>query len=319
MKPVVRERNGRLLVFDADESISEPLASLDLPGRPDAYCVAPDGNAVVQVGPAEVVCTDITGAVRWGRAFPPVGKTAVARAGCRFSADAALVWIFRPDALLGRGEGDRWLVLSVVDGSVVAEVALPTAGQGGRLLAHPDGVHMLLDVGEGRDGEHVFVGHLEHDAIAVRELPWHDRCLIDLSPGGGEFMTVGYDRSDVAFHAFPDGEVLHGISLDELGDQEAGEEPRISWSGGYVDSTTVAVGIEYGNDQDRDNQNTGYQTTAYQNTAYQDTAYQNTAYHLVGLADDSRLETIDKPVQPLGDGTLITEDDQGRLSRWTLD
>ena len=55
--------------------------------------------------------------------------------------------------MFGRGEGgDRWLVLDAVDGRVVAEALLPTVGQGAHQVVHPDGRHVLLDVGEGQDG-----------------------------------------------------------------------------------------------------------------------------------------------------------------------
>jgi hypothetical protein len=302
---VSRLRDGYLYVVDfADAGGGEvaPCAAFPFGGRPgDDYgaAVSPDAEFAVYATPAEAVRVDADGVVRWRLPFPEHSDRWSAYADCAFSLDGRHVWIYRPDAMLGRGDGDLWLVLNPADGRVVAETALPTRGQGATQIAHPDGEYMLMDVGEGQDGMYLFRGGLDAGKITVYTYPWHDRCLIDVLPHGREFMTVSHDGTDVVFHAFPDGARLREYTRDQFMSQETDgnedETLHIAWGGGYLSSTTAVITLA-GESEDAD---------------WSRHYVVDVETGMVGgeLPDDPEL---------LGDGTWVTEDDQGRLSHWTL-
>jgi hypothetical protein len=126
---------------------------------------------------------------------------------------------------------------------VLAEYMLPTVGQGAQQLPHPDGVHMLLDVGEGQDGVYLFHGRLDGEAISVFEYPWADRCLVDVSPDGTEFMTVGHALEDVVLHSFPDGTELCGFAVDRFPEGAGVGDPHLGWNGGYLDAATAVITV----------------------------------------------------------------------------
>ncbi|WP_394620765.1 hypothetical protein JNUCC0626_17155 [Lentzea sp. JNUCC 0626] len=258
---------------------------------------APEPGPSVEVTPAEVVFRESDGAVRWRHAFAPPTTTSIARGSAVVRGDH--VWVFRPDEMLGRGEGDAWLVLGAADGQVVAEAPLPTVGQGAGHVLHPDGVHVLLDVGEGQDGTCVFLGHLDGTELKVHPYPWPDRVLIGLSPDGSAFMTVDHEQNDAAFHVFPSGERTHTVELDDLprpDDEEIGVV--VGWGGGYLDATRAVVIAEHHTDED-----------------------ETRAFHVLDLTTGAVLGELGVPedvydVELPGDGTWIVRDDTP--SRWTL-
>ena len=256
----------------------------------------------VQVTTTEATYVDADGTVRWRHLFAaPAGKS-IARGDAGFFPDGDHVWIYRPDAMVGRGEGDGWLVLRADDGRLVAEATLPTAGQGATHVPHPDGVHMLLAVGEGQDGSLVFRGRLDGTALDVHAYPWADRVLIGVSPDGAAFMTVDHEQADAAFHTFPAGERTRVVEPDELPRPEVDDEEAevvVGWGGGYLDASTAVVIVEWQTDED-----------------------EGRAFHLVDLSTGAVLGQLDVPeddhdVELPGDGTWITRDEQGRSTRWT--
>ncbi|MFJ2193765.1 hypothetical protein ACIOJE_38415 [Kitasatospora sp. NPDC087861] len=311
--PVSWAAEGTLFAVDFSAATDEPVAprvAFRLGDRPrDAYgaALAPDSGCVVVATQHEALCVDADGTVRWRIPFTQPAHSSIGLANCAFSRDGAHVWIFRPDAMLGRGDGgDRWLVVAAADGRMLAEHALPTVGQGAHQVAHPDGIHMLLDVGEGQDGVFLFHGRLDGDAISVRAYPWDDRCLIDVSPDGREFMTVGHGEEDAVFHAFPDGTELCRFAVDRFltpagpgedgnTDDDEGEEPHIAWSGGYLDASTAVVTVAGETEDD-----------------------EWTIPYVVDLSSGAIRGRLAAEPRLRGDGTWTTVDDQGQLTLWEL-
>ncbi|GLY51575.1 hypothetical protein [Lentzea sp. NBRC 102530] len=263
----------------------------------------PEAGPAVEVTPAEVVLRESGGAVRWRHAFaPPSATTSIARGSGWLSANGEHVWVFRPDEMLGRGEGDGWLVLSASDGQLVAEVPLPTVGQGAGHLPHPDGVRVLLDVGEGQDGTCLFLGRLDGTTLEVHAYPWTDRVASGFSPDGSAFMTVDHDQNDAAFHVFPSGDRTRTVELDDLPPPETDEDVDLvfGWGGGYLDGTRAVVIVEQHTDED-----------------------ETRAFHVLDLTTGAVLGRLAVPedaydIELPGDGTWIVRDEDGRPSRWAL-
>jgi hypothetical protein len=278
----------------------QPVASIDLPlerGRLHGYAAHPGLLGIAYVTETEAVRLGADGRVLWRLELgSPLGQTCIATANCGFSLDGGLVWIYQPDAMMNRGP-DR---IRVVDtsGVVVAEAHLETVGQGAVVYAHLDG-HMIVDVGEGQDGINIFRCQIQGDELAVHAYPWIDRVLIGFSPDGTQFMTVDHGfAEDVAFHAYPGGEVLTTLTMQDFGEQP--EEATMEWSGGYLDPGTAVVTI-IGYDEDAD-------TDWHQ-------------HYLVDIAAGAvRGEwdvesTHPHDIEPLGDGTWLLVRDDGRLER----
>ncbi|MFK0191554.1 hypothetical protein [Kitasatospora sp. NPDC090308] len=168
------------------------------------------------------------------------------RPGCGLSVDGRRLWLYRPDAMAGRGCHDHWTVLDAGTGARLAPVELPTVGHGGEHFAHPDG-EMLLCVGEGQDGIAVFRGTVADGVLRPVPLPWTDRCLIALPPDGSHFLTVDHGQTDFAVHAHPGGEVVRSATVDDFGHDGERWEAVVEWSGGHLDRDTLAV-VLYGED-----------------------------------------------------------------------
>ncbi|MGI5500907.1 hypothetical protein [Lentzea sp. CA-135723] len=254
----------------------------------------PEAGPTVEVTQTEVVCRESDGAVRWRHVFAPPTTSSIARGDAVVRGDH--VWVFRPDEMLGRGEGDAWLVLGAADGRPLAEVPLPTVGQGAGHVLHPDGVHVLLDVGEGQDGTCLFLGRLEGAELEVHAYPWPDRILVGLSPDGGEFMTVDHEQNDAAFHVFPSGDRTRTVEVGDLprpDDEEIGVV--VGWGGGYLDATRAVVIAEHHTDED-----------------------EVRVFHVLDLTTGAVLGELDVPedtydIKLPGDGTWIVRD-----ARWAL-
>ncbi|MBB5804686.1 hypothetical protein F4560_004454 [Saccharothrix ecbatanensis] len=265
--------------------------------------VEPKAEPNVQVTTTEAMYVEPSGTVRWRHLFAAPAEKSIARGSAGFFPDGEHVWVYRPDAMLGRGEGDGWLVLRAADGRLVAEETLPTAGQGAGHVPHPDGVHMLLDVGEGQDGSLLFRGRLDGTALDVHAYPWNDRVLIGFSPDGNAFMTVDHSQADVAFHTFPAGERTYVVDIDRLPQPEVDDEDlevMVGWGGGYLDATTAVVIVEWQSDDE-----------------------EGRAFHLLDLSTGSVLGQLDihednYDIELPGDGSWINRDEHGRPTRWTL-
>ncbi|WP_143115933.1 hypothetical protein [Lentzea xinjiangensis] len=270
----------------APGGISFPVAV-----APREQAVAPDLTSAVYTTDNELLCVDRAGVVRWRRAFGTFQEKARnVQAGCVFSLNGKTVWLFRPDAMgHWNDSNDTWHVLDAATGAVIASADLDTAGHGGHQHVHPGGTDVLLDVGEGQDGSSLFRGRLIGDTLEVAPYSWKNRVLVALAVDGHQFMTVHHEQDDVAFHTYPDGEVVIRVGVADLGYDE---DAWLEWAGGYLDADTAVV-VAGGEDDDEE----------------------RFRHHLIDVRTGAHLGIFDAHTQdaygviPVGSGAWLTFDD----------
>lgn len=206
-----------------------------------ASVVRPDLERAVYATLHDVVCVSRAGEVVWASAFEPRSETRYGHEpGVALSRDGRTVWVYRPDAMAGRGGDDQWVVHDADGGSVVARYALRSIGHGATHFVHPRDGSAYLCIGEGQDGAAVARAAIGVDGtVSFERYPWWDRCLIQLSPDGEQFMTVDHGQADVSFHLHPSGDVLITLPVEAFGYDP--EDACIEWSGGYLTPDTAVV------------------------------------------------------------------------------
>ncbi|MFE2481187.1 hypothetical protein [Streptomyces sp. NPDC059389] len=304
---VTRHLDGRIHAYDlACAGFGEltPIAVF----RPRAgdevvsSAVRPDLRGAVYTTLNEVVSLTPAGEAAWTSSFGPHSDTPYGhRPGCVLSPDARTVWVYRPDVMAGRGQSDQWVAYDADSGAVLARHELETSGHGGIHLVHPTDGSVYLDVGEGQDGTVIFrataaAAGAEPEFVTY---PWVDRCLVDIAPGGGQFMTVDHGQNDVAFHHHPSGDVLFTLPVEAFGHDP--EADFVEWAGGYLTPDTAVVTL-------------GGEDEAAQQEWYR--------HHLVDVrtgtvAGELAVEVRRSPYEfaPLGDGTWLTEAPSGHPFR----
>ncbi|MGW4302652.1 hypothetical protein [Streptomyces sp. NPDC004376] len=247
-RPVTRHRDGRIHAYrpTADPGVFgtlDPVAVFRARAGDEVVesAVRHDLERAVYTTPHGVVCLSRTGEPVWAADFEPRSEESHGhRPGCAFSLDGRTVWVYRPDAMTGRGDFDQWVVHDTESGAVLARHELKTVGHGAFHHVHPVDGSVYLDIGEGQDGVVTVRGALGADGVPqFTTYPWSDRCLIDLAPDGEHFMSVEHGQTDVAFHHHPDGTVLRTLSVEDFGHDP--EETFVEWSGGYLTPDTAVV------------------------------------------------------------------------------
>jgi hypothetical protein len=255
-KVITRHRDGWIYAYVMDSGALgalEPVAVFrPLPGDEVLEsAVWPDLERVAYTTLNGVVCLTRAGDVLWASDFEPYSDQLYGhRPGCALSLDGRSVWVYRPDAMAGRGGADQWVVHDADSGTVLARRELETAGHGAFHYVHPMDGSIYLDIGEGQDGSVIFraaAGAEGEPTFAT--YPWSDRCMIDLAPDGQQFMTVDHGQADVAFHRHPSGEVLFTLPVEAFGHDP--EEAFVEWSGGYLTADLAIVTLG-GQDQDEE-------------------------------------------------------------------
>jgi hypothetical protein len=282
-------------------AVTFPVTDATTP-KPDGCAAAPDLSRAVYATPSRVTCIDRAGATLWRLDFPPASSERPnAYNRCDFSLDGTVVWIYRPDGMARNGAGtDKWLAVDAGTGHILAQAQLSSVGHGGEHIAHPDGVHMLLDVGEGQDGTRVYRGWLAGNRIELFEYQWGNRVLVSMNSDGSRLMTVDHDNADAAFHTYPDGTVVARVPIEALGHEPF--DAFIEFAGGYVDDDTAVITVA-GESEDQDEWFERY---------------------LVDPRTGEIRRRLDAPsahqydFEPLGDGSWLSTTDDGRLRRHTL-
>ncbi|MGC5396994.1 hypothetical protein ACPXCP_14755 [Streptomyces sp. DT20] len=245
-KVITRHRDGLIHAYVVGGGVYgtlEPAAVFRPRGGDEvvASVVRQDLERVVYTTLNGVVCLTRAGDLVWASGFEPHSDVRHGHEpGCALSPDGRTVWVYRPDAMAGRGDGDQWVVHDADSGVVVARRELETVGHGAFHHVHPGDGSVYLDIGEGQDGSVILRGTGGADSEPeFVTYPWPDRCLIDLAPSGQQFMTVDHGQADVAFHGHPGGDVLFVLPVEAFGYDP--EESFVEWSGGYLTEDTAVV------------------------------------------------------------------------------
>ena len=277
----------------AAEGPLEPVAVFPVPEDARAHSVTADATRVVYATLHAIVCIDREGTELWRYdLLPAPSGSFVHDPDCAFSSDGAQVWVYRPDAVSDRHPVDRWVVLDACSGEVEAEADLHTAGHGATHFMHPDGDHVLLDVGEGQDGLAIFEGTLTKNGLEVHRHPWDDRCLAGISPDGSTFMTVEHHQADIAFHRHPGGDTILKLTTDAFVSDYAWFE----WTGGFLAPETAVV-VVIVDPLDGPERHHHYLLDV-------------PSGDVLGRFDAQARDSLD--VEALGDGTWLTSDGRGR-------
>jgi outer membrane protein assembly factor BamB len=224
----------------------------DLDGEVESQATAPGGEQTVYATGDLLVSVDRAGTRQWRYEFGPRAEPmGNSRTGCAYAGDGSAVWLYRPDVYAGRGEADRWIALDAATGAVLGEAALPVpgGGQGALHHPHPDGVHMLLDVGCGQDGTYTFLGRIDRGRMDCSPWPgaetpaFGDMSVTDLSADGGRVLAVGFDDGAVSVLDFPSGSVVWRLALADFGfDLEADRlETAFLWDARFLDERTALI------------------------------------------------------------------------------
>jgi hypothetical protein len=299
--------NGRVCVYDpagSAQGVLDPVMTFPVQSEEEVlgHTASTDLSRAVYTTRNTVACVTDDGNELWRYDLEPLSTEEYGHSpSCEFSFDGALVWVYRPDAMAGRGGVDKWVVLDATSGTVMAHADLGTVGHGASHFRHSDSVHMLLDVGEGQDGSTIFRGAIDGGVLHLFTYPWGDRALIDLAPDGKQFMTVHHEQSDVTFHTYPDGEVSFQLSAEAFG-YEINEwsDAHVEWSSGYLDSETAIVTI-CGESDDEQEWYHHYRV--------------DTCTGEIGPRFDGHCRTSGD-IKPVGDGSWLTTDADGRPVRW---
>lgn len=241
-----RYLDGILHVYQVtvnQERLLEPVATYSIGSHENEliHAVAPDLSRLVYATSHSVICIDQKGDAQWRYELEPRStQYYVRRPDCVFSLDGTWIWVYRPDAINDRGP-DTMVILRASTGEMVARAELDSVGEGGQLALHRDGRHILLGVGEGQDGAKLYLAALSADLNSIKLYcyGWEDRVLIDISPDGSRFMTMDHGRDDVAFHAFPSGDVALRLPTEAFDDED--QEPLVGYTGGFLNSDTAVV------------------------------------------------------------------------------
>ncbi|WP_432068533.1 hypothetical protein [Streptomyces sp. C10-9-1] len=306
-KVITRHRDGQIRAYTTHPGVFGTLepAAVFRPRAGDEVvesAIHPDLERVVYTTLNGVVCRTRAGELVWASDFEPYSDVVHGhRPGCALSSDGRTVWVYRPDAMAGRG-GDRWVVYDADSGAVLTCRELETVGHGAGHHVHPVDGSVYLDVGEGQDGAVVVRGTPGDDGgVEFVTYPWSDRCLIALAPGGEQFMTVDHGQGDVAFHRHPGGDPLFTLSVEAFGYDP--ETTFVEWCGGYLTPDTAIVTLG-GQSEDEEEE-------------------EWFRYHLVdvhtGKAGGEIAVEVTNPyeLEPLGDGSWLTDGPDGHPVRRT--
>lgn len=244
-----RYLRGKIRAYHVSDSVDGPIEraatyKVECSDKRLNHAVAPNLDRAVYTTSHSVVCINQNSDLLWNYDLGPRSiQRYLGHPRCVFSLDGAWVWVYRPDVMADRGP-DMLVVLRADTGQEVARTALDSVGEGANLALHPDGRHILLDVGEGQDGVKLYRAAFTGDDIDLHSYGWDDRCLVDVAPDGQWFMTVDHGQHDIAIHVFLSGEVVLRVPVETFGHEYFGDdEAGMAWNGGFLNADIAVVTI----------------------------------------------------------------------------
>ncbi|WP_125778445.1 hypothetical protein [Antribacter gilvus] len=274
-----------------------------------SFAAFPDLSRLVCASPDSVVCVDASGVVVWEHDLGVRRTEGLARTSVAVPADGTVVWVYAADALAGRGESDRWLVLAPATGDLLAQKALDCEGHDADHLHHPDG-GLLLSVGMGQDGTAVFHGRYDDGTLSVTDLSadgvW-DTIPCAISPDGNLMVSTAQSCQDNGkVHRFPDGDVIATLTLETLYPGGDPEELVVEYGcAGFLDQQTLIVTVV---DENWDEENPGAPSEIRR------VLVDLTTGERIGHLPPDQAGNDPDDFRPLGDGTWLAACD-GRTRR----
>jgi hypothetical protein len=325
---VVIRRDDELLAYDLGRVTAgdgAPAARFPAPwprGAGGIDAVSPTLDLAVFSGQHALRAVDAAGALRWEvrhacwapsclshhdsyqeyadsseHRYPDSGS-------CWISADGATIWAHvrtpLPDDIASELD-EEWLVLDAADGRVLGRASTDTAAAGSHHVPHPDPSQMGLSVGEGQDGVPLLWGRWDGTRLTVTRIGDDDRCLVDVSPCGTQFLTITHWGQEPAIHRLPDGAVTHEVTTDPQPQRPPDAEEELFWGYqcGFVNEHTVIASTSESQEQSRH--------------WLIDTARGNI------LGQVQYPEPVSEDPMALGDGTWLTcSEDPFQLLLWSL-
>jgi hypothetical protein len=197
---------GELLVVDAQ---LEPLWRLSVPaGWHGTHAVADDLSLVALSLRDHVLVLDHSGhrVARFGH--HPWGNSDSELGCCVFAPDGRHLWATVPTWSPEQPfmANDQLWLIDLTAWAVRDRRKLNVAAAGSMALHHPDGHTVGLEIGEGQDGARICWARPAHGKIVLRTAPSHDRILVDIHQGGGEYLTTPHSQGldELCRHRFAD-------------------------------------------------------------------------------------------------------------------
>lgn len=241
MRVISRQADTGIEVFAPDLESSQVFP---MPDGHWIWAVPSTRDAVVHATGGAVARIDTDGREQWrtdiGLHTSADGRIMI---DVSISADDSQVWVLAPATCIGREEHDDLIVLDAATGALLSRRTLRFTSMGGIQFPLRDGRMLITLIAAGAGG-HVLLAGPDGEPL---EYDLGDRDLVAVSPDQRHFMTVEDTQVDVAFHAFPGGEMVTKVPIEAfaelLGPDLNIEELLLEWYGGFLDDETAIVVI----------------------------------------------------------------------------
>ncbi|TDD02682.1 hypothetical protein [Nonomuraea diastatica] len=224
----------RLLVFDSCFQTLRQVFDLPWEGQ---CSVSTDLQRVAVAGLDQIAMVALDGRIVWRVSHHAWGPRlgAVGSAGsCAFSPDGSQVWVVVPQHEHDVG-GDQCWVLDAVTGDVLDRVPLGCSAYSSSILPHPDGRHLLLDLGAPYEVGWIGSGRWDSGRAAVFIRRCDYEVLADLHPSGDRYLTTPIEDDKLTVRRFPDGAVQAVRQGREVFEGDVG----FDLAGGFLDTERV--------------------------------------------------------------------------------
>jgi hypothetical protein len=245
------EAVGELLVVD---DRLQPIWRLQVPaaaGQGGIHAVAEDLSLVALSLQEQVLLLDGAGqpVARFSRPTGPGDQGC-----CVFAGDGEHLWATAADEIPERPwerRDELWLI-DLAARSVADRRRLDTGAVICLPVHHPDGQTIGLFLGEAEDGgSELYWARADRGRISLRHGRCHDRILVDVHPGGDEYLTIpdidAGAANELVRHRFVDDQPIDALALP--GTDAVGEEVWWDDDAGYLTDELILAGAT-GPDQD---------------------------------------------------------------------
>jgi len=187
---VQRDKLGQLVLLDATlRPVWSLEIGLDTAGK---HAIADDASLVALSMRDRVVLLD--GGAKHITTFPhhPWDNAGGESGCCAIARDGRDVWATVPASSPEQrhAPNDELWLIDVARRAIIDRRSLDTAMAGCEAILHPDGETVGLSIGEGQDRAVTCWAKRARDGIDLRTARFDDRILVDIHPGGSEYLTT---------------------------------------------------------------------------------------------------------------------------------